>query len=459
MRSARLRRLFSILAVLLLAATACTEADLELSSNATGGDGDGRRGLPDPADLEVEVPEDLEVEALNDVEAYWEEEFPEIYGSDFEPVDGGFIPYGPDTEVPDCGPQELDYETAQNNAFYCTFDDYIAWDDVGLLATVEEDYGPLAVGVIMAHEYGHAVQERIDVFDQATIITELQADCFAGAWASDVNGRIPYFSSDNGALVASIAAFVELLRDAPGSSKNSPTAHGSAFDRISAFQNGYDEGASACATYVEDPPVLTQMPFRPGADQASGGNLPTDELFELLPEDIESFYTALFDSAGEDWDPLDNIELVDPDRDSVHCDDETLTGDELEYLSAYCPDDDTIYFDAAELLPDLEDIGDMAVGGELARLYAVKAQHDLGISGSEADLTEQADCLTGVYIAAMFNEAIPGQQLLLSGGDLDEIVIVFLVFAEGSDESSPVDRIGDFRDGFLEGSAACEDLF
>lgn len=456
MRSARLLRALSVLLVLVLTATACTETDLELSSRASGGDGN-RRGLPDPDEMEVEIPDDLEVQALRDVEAFWDDEFPEVYGSRFEPVRGGFIPYSSDSDVPDCGPQEITYQEAANNAFYCSLDDYIAWDDESLLPHVEDKYGPLAVGVIMAHEYGHAIQARVDVFDARTIITELQADCFAGAWAADVDGRIPYFSSDDGALVAAIAAFVELLRDEPGGDQNDPNAHGSAFDRVSAFQEGYEDGAEPCSTYIENEPVITQMPFRQG-DVATGGNLPTPDLLDLLPQDLDSFYTALLEDDGLDWDPLDDVVVVDPARDTVRCDGDRYSDDELEFFSLYCEGDDTIYIDGDGLLPELEDIGDMAVGGELARLYAVKAQGLLDISGSGDELMRHADCLTGVFIAAMFLEVIPNPQLLLSAGDLDEIVILFLVFAEGPTDASPIERITDFRNGFLDGYAACEAL-
>lgn len=444
------------LAVVLLVG-ACSEAGLEVSS---GSSRDDRRSLPSE-DPDVEVPEDLELEALADVEEFWEERYSQIFGGEFEPVAGGFHPYGPDTEIPDCGPQRLDYELAADNAFYCPPDDFIAWDDVGLLADIEAGYGSLAVGVVMAHEYGHAIQAR-GGGPRTSVVTELQADCYAGAWAADVDGRIEYFSSADGALELAIAGFVELLRDTPGSDPNDPQAHGSAFDRISSFQLGVDEGAEACARYNDDPPVVVQMPFNPN-EARTGGNLPTDQLLDLLPLQLESFYETLFEHVDRQWDPLDGIEIIDPRRDRVDCGDETFEDGDLELFSIYCAADDTIYVDGSELLPELEQIGDMAVGGEIARLYAVNAQQQLGISGSVDDLERHADCLTGVFIAAMFNKTIPSQQepetgLFLSGGDFDEIVIVFLVFSDPSSDVSPIDRVNDFRAGFLQGANACDDF-
>lgn len=41
--------------------------------------------------------------ALVDVEAFWARSFEDVYGAAYEPIAGGFWPYGPDTEQPPCG--------------------------------------------------------------------------------------------------------------------------------------------------------------------------------------------------------------------------------------------------------------------------------------------------------------------------------------------------------------------
>ena len=38
----------------------------------------------------------------------------------------------------------------------------------------------------MAHEYGHAIQARLGLDDQPTVVLEQQADCFAGSWIADI---------------------------------------------------------------------------------------------------------------------------------------------------------------------------------------------------------------------------------------------------------------------------------
>ena len=102
-----------------------------------------------------------------------------VYGAPFEPL-AGFYAYGPDTEMPPCGPRPA-YEEIADNAFYCPDDDIIAGDEVPLIPQLNEQFGPFTVAIVFAHEYGHAVQARFGTSDR-TVVPEMQADCFAGAW-------------------------------------------------------------------------------------------------------------------------------------------------------------------------------------------------------------------------------------------------------------------------------------
>jgi predicted metalloprotease len=124
--------------------------------------------------------------SLKDVERFWGTTFPTISGGKkFQPVRGGFHPYTEMDPPPDCGGRPAEY---QPNAFYCPDGDYIAWDAQNLIPQLQSDFGPLLVGVVMAHEYGHAIQFRLGVADQPTVVLEQMADCFAGAWLADVSG-------------------------------------------------------------------------------------------------------------------------------------------------------------------------------------------------------------------------------------------------------------------------------
>ncbi len=439
-----------IFIVLLLVLGACTESTLTLSS----GPDDGVGPAPDdPTIGDVETdPDEVVATALDDLEDYWAETYPAIYDGPFERLSGGFVAYGPTTATPACGPDPLAYDDIEANALYCPDEDLIAWDRVALIPDLQEKYGALTVGIVMAHEYAHAIQARADVRGR-TVTLELQADCFAGAWVDDVDDRIATFSTSADALDQAVGGFLE-LRDTIGVSARDSNAHGSGFDRVSAFQDGFEGGAVACTSYESDPPEVVAIPFGSVDDRIQGGNLPLDELIEPLVADLESFYAALFDERGRRWDPIDDFVAFDPAVDTVTCGAESFDRTELELASFYCVPDDTIYIDQVGLIPALAEIGDFAFGGELARLYAISAQSQLGMLDADRRGL-QADCLTGVYSAAEFLRQIPEQRLVLSPGDLDEIIIAFLAFG-GDDDVTAFERTSSFRVGFLDGFDACD---
>jgi predicted metalloprotease len=446
----RCRSLLPLLIVAVLSA-ACARSELTLDADRSV------RPRPEPPPGEVlEDPDEVVTAALDDLGVFWTDAMPDLYAVDFEPLRGGYVPYGPDTPLPSCGPEPLSYAIIAENALYCPAEDLIAWDRVTLLPDLQERFGSLTVGLVMAHEFAHAVQARAGVRG-ATVMLELQADCFAGAWVDDVDDRIATFHTGGDALDQAVAGLLE-LRDNLGVPGYAQSAHGSGFDRVSAFQQGVEAGAAACATYADEPPAVVAIPFGSPTDAASGGNMPVAELLEPLVADLESFFAALFDQLGEDWDPVSGFETFDPADGNITCGDEELEPDELELAAFYCVDDDTAYLDAAGLVPALEEIGDFAFGGELARLYAHAAQEQLGVDPVDdvaADL--HADCLTGVFAAAEFLQQIPEQRLVLSPGDLDEIIIAFLAF--GADAGATAfERTAAFRAGFVDGTDPCEDL-
>ena len=49
------------------------------------------------------------------------------------------------------------------------------------------------------------------------------------------------------------------LRDTPGTSNIDPNAHGSGFDRVSAFQDGFDNGPGKCKDYRDDEPMVLEL--------------------------------------------------------------------------------------------------------------------------------------------------------------------------------------------------------
>ena len=64
------------------------------------------------------------------------------------------------------------------------------------------------------------------------------------------------------------------FRDPLGVTPNDASAHGNAFDRVSAFQDGFTDGAQRCAEMSLDNRVFTQRRFGSAEDLARGGDLP-----------------------------------------------------------------------------------------------------------------------------------------------------------------------------------------
>ena len=396
-----------------------------------------------------------------DVEAFWEQTYPEVYGEPYTALEGGFWTYGPDTapeDLPPCDDVPA-YEDIAQNAFYCPSADLIAWDREALIQPFIDEFGSFAAAIVMAHEFGHAIQGRTgDIDTLPGVVSELQADCFAGAWVARVaDGGSDNFEAETDQLDAAVAGLIE-IRDAPGSDPDDPAAHGSGFDRVSGFSDGFSDGAARCSTYGEEPPIVTEELFDAGDEAATSGDLPTEELLPDLVADLEDFYTQTFAAEGRTWTPVSEPEFIDP-ADGLTCGDVELTPEELEFAAFYCIADNTVYLDGVDLLPALEEIGDFAVGSELARQWAFAAQVQLGNDENSEATFLNADCLTGLYAGDIYFELRPNS-LQLSPGDLDEAIISFLAFSEGGEEAdsggSIFERSDAFRTGFLGGVADCD---
>lgn len=406
--------------------------------------------------------------ALTDVDSYWARTFEDVYGEPYEPLAGGFWPYGPDSEQPPCGEPAPAYDDIAENAFFCPAADLIAWDNVNLIPGLYDEFGGFTLGIVFAHEFGHAIQDRASVTGD-TIMTELQADCFAGAWTGDVEaGNSDFFELTLNDLDRAVAGFLE-LRDGVGTDSLDPAAHGTGFDRIGSFSEGYDQGPKRCAEYPDlyasGELFITEVPFTDQEDLDNEGNLPLDEAGPLAIEDLEDFWATLFTEFGETWTPVTAVTPIDPSSDTVECGGETYSGDVLVNASFYCIDTDTIFIDGVNLIPSLYDIGDYALATELARQYAYAAQVRLGNTENSLASNLQADCYAGLFASSGFlGNRGENQKLFLSPGDLDEAVIAFLQTSDAGEDVAAGDgtvgtafqRFDAYRDGFLQGTTACD---
>lgn len=434
--------------------------------------------------------------ALGEIEEFWDETFAEVVGGDFQPVSGGFFPYGPNRELPTCGTR-LSYDEIAQNAFYCPIDDLIAWDTDNLTNELLEEFGPFTLVIVMAHEYGHAVQTRGALNPRLpTIAGEQQADCFAGAFTAHVNdGESDVLNVSIDDLDRAVAGFLQ-LRDQPGTSIADPSAHGSGFDRIGAFQDGFLNGAERCAEYedVFDRGGSTAIEIPLTVDQTGNVALDApfdpadpDSIFILTLGSLETFWAeALTEQFGEEWTPLaqdDRVIPFDPEQPESlpECPGEEINVEEAAGQAFACfgdeddPDDDFVAFDIVEAAELYDRIGDFAVSGFLSRQYAYVAQQLIGDLEDSKDSFLQADCFSGAWAGAVtvatlnedgqallspdFDQDGQPRSVVLSAGDLDEAIQSFLLVGDDGDaerKGTPFERVAAFRDGFFNGLDSCE---
>ncbi|MFD7656897.1 neutral zinc metallopeptidase [Actinosynnema sp. NPDC059797] len=428
----------------------------------TTGESGAKPGVPD-ADLRVENGDGGEMDrlagnALADVSEYWAEQLPARFDVPFEPVKR-LVSYDSNGR----GVEICRTNTAGvANAFYCSLDDSIAWDRGELLPMLDDAFGPMSVVTVLAHEMGHAVQYKLGDkggITQATptIIKEQQADCYAGnffRWVAE--GKSKHFRISTGPGLNQVLATMFFIRDAAGTSAEKQGAHGSAFDRVAAFQFGFAGDPRRCAAIdeAEIESRITQQVFaQQDRDTGQGkGNLKVDD-----PEALEALEESLREAYKQTG-------AVPPEfsTSGAECRDAEETSP-----AAYCPSTNAISID----LPDLVrigtppkrgqkgGIGDFAAFAEIASRFALSIQQATGYSleGPAAGL--RTACLTGAWAGTTTQGSA---RLKLSSGDLDEAVAELL--ADGSLIAADVNgtvvpsgfaRVEAFRDGFFDGSGLC----
>ncbi len=120
--------------------------------------------------------------ALADVEEYWKQVYPTVSGGkQMQPLRGGIysVTTGHPNTANACMARQAN--AADNNAFYCPLDDSFAYDRTGLVGQLAQHFGPEMAMVVIAHEFGHLIQNRLNI-DRPSIFMESQADCAAGAF-------------------------------------------------------------------------------------------------------------------------------------------------------------------------------------------------------------------------------------------------------------------------------------
>ncbi|MCP3937608.1 MAG: hypothetical protein GY708_19820 [Actinomycetia bacterium] len=361
------------------------------------------------------------------IESFWDENFAAFAGSGtFTPLDRDRIVAVEDatTDLPDCDFAQIGTVDVEDNALAaaCSEGQLIVWDDDDLFAELFQDFGTTGPTVVLAHEMGHAVQYQAGALRNSTLVVEQQADCLAGAyaaWATD--RRISPFDSA-AALDSAVGATVS-FRDHPGASAAASDAHGSGFDRVRAFQDGFDRGVGYCGQYGDIGLPITEFPFQDQEDADTGGNLDFEALIDL----VNPYFDALFATRHNEWPGM------------------TISEEQLDgWRNAHAQ------------------IGDNATGTAMALMFAKRLQILEGAqSEGEGALLQQA-CLAGAAFAPLIfedAELTPLAGLSLSPGDMDEAVLTMIRIVETNqdrlDDGFLFEAVAALRTGFTQGFDSC----
>ena len=190
---------------------------------------------------------------VNSVQAYWSDAFARS-GQTYTPAKTRFFTGSLGTG---CGTA-----TTEVGPFYCPNDGYV-YIDLGFFDELRTRFGAqggsLAQGYVIAHEYGHHVQDVLGVLRGSagaqgasgrSVRIELQADCYAGAWAAhavDTKYLQPLTDANIAdALDAASAAGDDRIQTETTGQVNPETwTHGSSEQRRHWFSTGYSSGNPA----------------------------------------------------------------------------------------------------------------------------------------------------------------------------------------------------------------------
>jgi len=197
---------------------------------------------------------------VDSVQKYWTDEFQQR-GQSYTPVNTVFFSGQTQTG---CGPASTEV-----GPFYCPVDKLV-YIDLGFYDELRTRFGatggPFAEAYVIAHEYGHHIQDLEGVLDKsrgtatgpqsAGVRTELQADCLAGMWAKGAvaTGFITNLTDadiKDGLNAASSIGDDRIQKQAQGQVNPETFTHGTSEQRQRWFLNGYQAtDQNGCDTFT-----------------------------------------------------------------------------------------------------------------------------------------------------------------------------------------------------------------
>ena len=165
---------------------------------------------------------------------------------------------------------------AETGPFYCPVDQDV-YLDLGFFDQLANQLGApgdFAEAYVVAHEFGHHVQEQLGITSQVaqleqadptiandlSVRTELQADCLAGIWGHSAYEQSLLESGDLDEAINAAAAVGDdrLQRQANGRADPDTFTHGTSEQRVAWFIAGFQSGnPSMCDSFQRDMPTAT----------------------------------------------------------------------------------------------------------------------------------------------------------------------------------------------------------